>query len=541
MPSQINCFKNLVLAQSRDPSLSANTALPINGRELTIALTPDSISAIDVCSRVIPKRLAKGDHIYGINTGFGGSSDTRSNDVKGIQQSLISRQTCGIVSNGKQKPIQDRNGHASESKGETNGTRSSLPLNDPLSATCIPESLARASMVTRLNSLTGGASGICVSIAECLTKLLNEDIVPRIPMRGSISASGDLSALAWISALMEGKSYATAIAGPRDIEGARKVIRADRAPSEASIEPISLQAKEGLAIIDGTAVSAGVVALAMYESLNLQVLKAMSVEALRGSDESFESFIARVRPHSGQADSARSIKAFLTSSQLLNKHDSQNEETLRQDRYSLQDFCLSHDQLAIDAETRRVFHGGNFQARAETSAVEKLRQGLQSIGRMLFNQCTEMMNLATNRGLPSHLCSDDLNTSFLFKGMDILSVDVLWQIAATHLLALCQAFDLRAIEIDGRADASPDATPHIGAASRGMYHFIRKDLGVPFLGEDYLASTESGTLDGITPSMGLYNTRGYESIRSGRLYDVVLECFEEVEELEGQEEWLQCA
>lgn len=67
-----------------------------------------------------------------------------------------------------------------------------------------------------------------------------------------------------------------------------------------------------------------------------------------------------------------------------------------------------------------------------------------------------------------------------------------------------------------------------------MYHFIRKDLGVPFLGEEHLASTEEVALDGITPSIGLYNTRVYESIRSGRLYDVVLECFQEVEELEQQ-------
>ncbi|KAJ3562993.1 hypothetical protein NPX13_g8356 [Xylaria arbuscula] len=256
MPSKIKCFKDLVLAWSRDPSLSANAILPINGRELTIAdvvavsrdlapvkLTSDSISAIYICSRVIPERLSKGDHIYSVDMRFGGSADTRSNDVKRIQQ--------------------NSNGHAGESNGETSGSKkhreekqrrasaqSSLPLNGPLPATCVPESWARASMLIRLNSLAG------------------------------------------------------AIVGPRDIEGARKVIRADRAPSEASIEPISLQAKEGLAIIDGAAVSAGVAALAMHESLNLsalsQILTEMSVEALRESDESFESFIARVRPHTSQ-------------------------------------------------------------------------------------------------------------------------------------------------------------------------------------------------------------------------------------------------
>lgn len=110
------------------------------------------------------------------------------------------------------------------------------------------------------------------------------------------------------------------------------------------------------------------------------------------------------------------------------------------------------------------------------------------------------------------------------------AVDVLSQIASAHLLALCQALDLRTIKIEGRNDdGPPTATPYIGQASRRMYRFIRKDLGVPFLGEMHLASTEAATPDGVTPSMGLYNTRVYESIRSGRLYDVILESLQEVE------------
>ena len=686
MAPSMTSFTGLVLSQWRDPSLPTKATLAVDGRSLTIAdvvevsrqlkhveLTSESINAIEVCSKIIPEKVAKGNVIYGVNTGFGGSADTRSNDVERVQQSLISHLTCGIVADGKQHPVLKSNGHSSQSNGVThysqsngvihssqsngvthssqsngvthssqsngvthssqsngvihsshsngvthpsqsNGVahpsknlkgqrqrtlvKSSLPLNDPLAATCMPESWARASMIIRLNSLSSGASGIRVDIAESLVNLLNKDVVPRIPVRGSISASGDLSALAWIGAVMQGKSSATAFAGPRDVDGARRVTRADVALEEAGIAPISLHAKEGLAIVNGTAVSAGVAALAEHESLNLaalsQVLTAMSVEALRGSDESFEPFIAQVRPHPGQVDSARNIKAFLNGSQLLNRHDSQNEATLRQDRYSirtasqwigpvLEDFCLAHDQLTIELNsvtdnplietaTGRVFHGGNFQARAVTSAAEKLRQGLQSIGRMLFAQCTEMINPTTSWGLPPNLCSDDANNSFLFKGLDVVvagltselgflanpvgshvqtaemgnqslnslalvsarytleAVDVLSQIASAHLLVLCQALDLRAIEIEGRKDAPPDATPYIGPASQRMYRFIRKNLGIPFLGEEHLASTEAVTLDGVTPSIGLYNTLVYESIRSGRLYDVVLTALKEVEE-----------
>lgn len=634
-------FTGLVLSQWRDPSMPTKATLAVDGRSLTIAdvvevsrqlkhvdLTSESINAIELCSKIIPEKVAKGNVIYGVNTGFGGSADTRSNNVESVQQSLISHLTCGIVADGKQQPILKSTGHLCQSNGvahpeQSNGVthlsqsndvaepskdlkeqrqrtlvKSSLPLNDPLAATCMPESWARASMIIRLNSLSGGASGIRVDIAESLVNLLNKDVVPRIPVRGSISASGDLSALAWIGAVMQGKSSATASAGSRNVDGARRVTRADVALEEASIAPISLHAKEGLAIVNGTAVSAGVAALAAHESLNLaalsQVLTAMSVEALRGSDESFEPFIAQVRPHPGQVDSARNIKAFLNGSQLLNRHDSQNEATLRQDRYSirtasqwigpvLEDFCLAHDQLTIELNsvtdnplietaTGRVFHSGNFQARAVTSAAEKLRQGLQSIGRMLFAQCTEMINPTTSWGLPPNLCSDDANDSFLFKGLVVVvagltselgflansvgshvqtaemgnqslnslalvsarytleAADILSQIASAHLLVLCQALDLRAIEIEGRKDAPPDATPYIGPTSQRMYRFIREDLGVPFLGEEHLASTEAVTLGGVTPSIGLYNTRVYESIRSGRLYNVVLTALKEVEE-----------
>ncbi|KAM7212720.1 L-Aspartase-like protein, partial [Rhypophila decipiens] len=233
----------------------------------------------------------------------------------------------------------------------------------------------------------------------------------------------------------------------------------------------------------------------------------------------------------------------------------------------------------IDVSTNRVLHGGNFQAKAVTSAVEKLRQGLQSIGRMLFSQITEMMTPATSWGLPPNLCSDNSNDSFLFKGIDVVvaaltselgflanpvgthvmtaergnqalnsmalvsarytleAVDVLSQLASVHLLAVCQALDLRALEIDrqngmnGKVSQSkgPDAAKYIGRGGRKMYEFVRKELGVPFLGEKHLAQQEAVVESGEAPSIGLYNTRVYESIRSGRLYELVIQCLREAE------------
>ncbi len=369
-------------------------------------------------------------------------------------------------------------------------------------------------MLIRLNSLASGTSGVKTSTIETLAQLLEKDIAPRIPLRGSISASGDLSPLSYLGGLMQGKPSITAWTGSRST-GDRRIQRADHALAESSIAPIKLGAKEGLAIVNGTSLSAGVAALAMQEAncqaVLSQVLTAMTVEALRGTDESYDPFFAQVRPHPGQMESARNIYAFLKSSKLVYQNDGSEATSLRQDRYSirtasqwigpvLEDLLLAHQHVTIeinsftdnplvDTSSSRMLHGGNFQARAVTSAMEKVRQGCQGLGRMLSVQCTELINPATNGGLPPNLVVDEPSESFLSKGIDIMvaalqselgflanpvgshvqtaemgnqaltslalisarytldALQVLTQLSAAHLLALCQALDLRAMHL----------------------------------------------------------------------------------------------
>lgn len=453
--------------------------------------------------------------------------------------------------------------------------------------------------------------------------------------------------------------------------------------------------------------------LALHESICLaglsQVLTAMSVEAFLGTDESFDPFIAEIRPHPGQVDSARTIHAFLQGSRLARLNDGK-DNVLRQDRYSLrtatqwigpvlEDFSLAYDQLAtevnsvtdnplVDAARGRILHGGNFQAKAVTSAVEKLRQGLQSLGRLHFEQCKDLFNPDTNRGLPPNLVADEPSGSYLWKGIDIMTaaltselgflsgnagahvmtaelgnqginsialisarytltaVECLSQLAAAHLLALCQALDLRVMweefrrewrpsfdrlfresfsgkfpdeamadlaallwvvffnpeSLDRRKDSrdmfnqasramlapimemlgkfsaedtrslpmpvlqkfvrdcsasacsqfsetrikyrrgAAQAVPYLGGAAGHMYLYVRRDLGVPFLGEEDLESTTPATANGhgdgttkvaarqypgtflpdVAPTVGSYLTTIYEAIRSGELYDQVV-------------------
>lgn len=461
--------------------------------------------------------------LKGVNTGFGGSADTRTQRIEELQATLTRELNCGILTDPtiKSPAIEDSPDQARASESaSTNGNhptpldRIVLPLDDPIAATCMPEAWVRVAILIRINSLAHGHSGVRPVLVERMVGLLTEDIVPRVPLRGSISASGDLSPLSYIGGALQGKPSITVWAGDRHA-GRRRIVTAKVALAEASINPIKLIAKEGLAIVNGTAFSAAVGALALHDAHHLavlsQVLTAMSMEALHGAGESFDPFFAAVRPHPGQIESSRNIFCFLGGSRLINRDDHLEAGSLVQDRYSLrtasqwlgpllEDLLLAHTQMTtecnsvtdnplIDTEAARILQGGNFQASAVTSAMEKTRLALQSIGRMLFIQCTELMNPTLNRGLPPNLVADEPSESFLMKGLDNMTaalqselgflsnpvgshvqtaemgnqalnslalisarythiaLDVLSQLASAHLFALCQALDLRVMHI----------------------------------------------------------------------------------------------
>ena len=353
-----------------------------------------------------------------------------------------------------------------------------------------------------------------MSLVENMIRLLANNITPRIPLRGSISASGDLMPLSYIAGTLEGKSTVKVWTG----KSHDHITTAKTALAEASIPPISLGPKEGLAIVNGTAVSTGVAVLAVHDANNLvalsQILTAMSVEALCGTEESFDAFFSKVRPHPGQIEVASNLRGFLDGSKLTQENHGLEVGNLRQDRYAtrtapqwlgpvLEDLVLATTQVTIECNSvtdnpligdeytpggqPRVLHGGNFQAKTITSAMEKTRQALQSVGQMLFAQCTEVLNPKLNYGLPPSLAVDEPSKSYLLKGVDIMvaslqselgflansagthvqaaemgnqqlnslglisarythtALDVLSQMAAAHLFVLCQALDLRAL------------------------------------------------------------------------------------------------
>ncbi|KAI9035180.1 aromatic amino acid ammonia-lyase [Aspergillus affinis] len=485
-----------------------------------VSVNPTAYEAITQSHAALTKSLSQGDVIYGVNTGFGGSADLRANDVLALQRVLTRELSYGILPPGARDPCVSNPSKSIKDSKKAGYKAFDLSVEHGTQSQHLPLPWVRAAMLLRLNSLVKGHSGVRPIIVDRLRELLSKNIVPLVPLRGSISASGDLSPIAYISGVLQGKPTIRVFPSALP-DSSKSDVYADQALAQAGVEPISLTAKEGLAIVNGTAMSAACATLVLHDIHQLamlsQILTAMTVEALQGSPESFDAFFSEVRPHPGQIESARNIRGFLRGSQLALLRDGK-DGSLRQDRYSirtaaqwigpvLEDLVLAHRQMSIECNSAtdnplindagQFLHGGNFQAKAVTNAMEKSRQAIQSIGRMLFTQCQEMINPVTSWGLPPNLVADEPNQSGIFKAIDIyisaltselgflaspvnhvynaeqgnqslnslalisarytaVGTSVLGELAAAHVLSACQALDLRAMQLQFLANVKTE-------------------------------------------------------------------------------------
>ena len=288
-----------------------------------------------------------------------------------------------------------------------------------------------------------GHSAVRVDVVQTLNKLVCKDMIPLVPLRGSISASGDLMPMSFITGALQG---CPDIFIRMKQGNAYQVLPADQALKQANIDPIVLGPKEGLGLINGTAPSAAVASLALFETNQLAVLSQyltiLASEALGGNLEWLHPFIANIRPHIGQKEASANMRTFVAGSNLVSGLSEKDRFKigLCQDRYAtrtspqwigpqLEDLMLAHQQVTtelnstsdnplVDVSREDVYSGGNFQAASITSAMEKTRLSLQMLGKMLFSQCTEMINPTLNNGLPANLAADDPSLSFTMKGID---------------------------------------------------------------------------------------------------------------------------
>ncbi|KAL8991730.1 MAG: hypothetical protein Q9169_007703, partial [Polycauliona sp. 2 TL-2023] len=455
---------------------------------------PAFIKRIDDSVALLVRLLQEGRTIYGVNTGFGGSADTRSSQNEALQAALLQHHHFGVLTQA------DRGLPSIRSAA--------------LQSTAMPLDWVRGTMLVRSNTIARGHSAVTFHAIETVVALLRLDLTPIIPLRGSISASGDLSPLSYVAGMITANPDIYVRTPSSDI------IPANEALERHGVAPIVLGPKEGLGFMNGTATSAAVASIVLYEAHHLallsQVLTAMASEALLASADSFDPFISKIRPHRGQEEAAKNIRYLLQGSQLVRgmttgSDNGQASGLLYQDRYALrtspqwigpqlEDLLLAHEQVTVelnsttdnplfDVPNQATHHGGNFQATSITSAMEKTRSSLQTIGKMLFAQSSELINPMLNNGLPPNLAADEPSLSFTMKGVDIgmasymselaflansvvshvqsaemhnqainslafisarytaTAVELVSLMCASYLYAACQALDLRVLQL----------------------------------------------------------------------------------------------
>ena len=346
-----------------------------------VALAPSAVERMR-SSRGLLDDL-RGEHTYGVNTGFGRfvSESIPDDQAEELQLRLLRSHACGV--------------------GEP-----------------YPDDVVRAAMVLRANAIAKGYSGARVETVELLLAVLNAGIVPYVPARGSVGASGDLAPLAHLALPLVGEGEAV-------LEGATRMPGAE-ALAAAGLEPVRLQAKEGLSLINGTQFMTAIASLGLVRALRLgrtaDVACAMSLEALQGSLTSFHPAIHAARPHAGQVASAANVRSLLEGSAILESHRWCDKV---QDAYSLRcaaqvhgasrdmlDYVARTVSIEINAATdnplvlleeREIVSNGNFHGQPVAFALDCLAIAVAELASISERRVERMVNPSLSEGLPAFL------------------------------------------------------------------------------------------------------------------------------------------
>ena len=330
---------------------------------------------------VIERLVADGATVYGVTTGFGDLADVRiePGETAALQRNLIRSHAAGV--------------------------------GEPL-----PTEVVRAMLLLRANTLAIGLSGVRTDVAELLCAMLNAGIHPVVPSHGSVGASGDLAPLAHLALVVIGE-------GEADVDGRR--MPGAEALAGADLRPMELQAKEGLALLNGTQLMAGIGALVLHDARrlahNADVIGAMSLEAMLGTDAAFAAELVAARPHPGQMAVAAHLHELLRGSGIGDSHRSSGHRI--QDPYSLRCMPQVHgavrdalDQLErillveINSATDNplvfpsgeVISGGNFHGEPVAMAIDYAKIALAELAGISERRTARLVD-AHLSGLPAFL------------------------------------------------------------------------------------------------------------------------------------------
>jgi histidine ammonia-lyase len=348
-----------------------------------VRLGPEARSRVAAARAVVERIVEEGRVVYGVNTGFGKLSDYSipRAELRELQLNLVRSHACGV--------------------------------GPPLAA-----DETRAMMLLRANVLALGYSGARPLVVETLIEMLERGVVPVVPEKGSVGASGDLAPLAHLALTVVGE-------GEAFYEGAR--MPSAEALARAGIRPVELEAKEGLALLNGTQALAAVGALALLRAGQLarasDVAGAMSLEALRGTPAAFDARLHDARPHPGQTEAAAHLRHLLRESEIRESHIENDPRV--QDAYSLRCMpqvhgaardCFRHARQTVEietgaatdnplvfADTAELISGGNFHGAPLGLQFDYSAIALTHLMNISERRIERLVNPDMNEGLPPFL------------------------------------------------------------------------------------------------------------------------------------------
>ena len=342
---------------------------------------------------VVETAAANPARTYGVNTGFGRlvSKTIPSELVDELQARLLRSHACGV--------------------------------GDPY-----PDEVVRAALLLRANALATGCSGTRVEVAELLVECLNRGVLPRVPSRGSVGASGDLAPLAHLALPLIGEGEAW-------VEG--ELLPGAEALDRVGLEPLRLRAKEGLSLINGTQFMAAFGALGIVRARRLalaaDIACSLTIEALEGSRQCFRAEVQELRPLRGQGESAANLRRLVEGSDVMESHRWCDRV---QDAYSLRcapqvhgacrdllryveetvsvELNAATDNPLVLVEQGEIVSNGNFHGQPLAFALDALAMATSELASISERRTERLVNPSLSEGLPAFLAADGgLNSGFM--------------------------------------------------------------------------------------------------------------------------------